>query len=108
MVTVIKGKKIQIDFSATFLFQFVLLFSYFHMWSCSFDQFHDNKSSFSLWNSSVAVIVLDVKDQTEYFMEKGEIRKYIPFLKLYSSVSAFFIVQEAIFEAYNTLLPYTN
>lgn len=37
------------------------------------------------------VIFLDVKDQTEYFMEKGEIRKYIPFLKLYSSVSAFFI-----------------
>lgn len=30
-------------------------------------------------------------------MEKGEIRKYIPFLKLYSSVSAFFIDQEAIF-----------
>lgn len=24
-------------------------------------------------------MVLDVKDQTEYFMEKGEIRKYIPF-----------------------------
>lgn len=42
-------------------------------------------------------MLLDVKDQTEYFMEKGEIRKYIPFLKLYSSVSAFFIVQEAIF-----------
>lgn len=36
-------------------------------------------------------IFLDVKDQTEYFMEKGEIRKYIPFLKLYSSVSAFFL-----------------
>lgn len=27
-------------------------------------------------------IFLDVKDQTELFMEKGEIRKYIPFLKL--------------------------
>lgn len=40
---------------------------------------------------------LDVKDQTEYFMEKGEIRKYIPFLKIVQfSECIFFIVQEAV------------
>lgn len=44
-----------------------------------FYQPHDNTSFTALWNSSIAIMFLDVKDQTEYFMEKGEIRKYIPF-----------------------------
>lgn len=39
-------------------------------------QFNDNKSLPASWISSIAVMFLDVKDQTEYFMEKGEIRKY--------------------------------
>lgn len=66
------------------LFQFVLLFSYFQHVELQFylTSFHDNISPSpppAPWNSSIAVIFLDVKDQTEYFMEKGEIRKYIPF-----------------------------
>lgn len=35
------------------------------------------------------LVFLDIKDQTEYFMEKGEIRKYI-LLNFYSSISDFF------------------
>lgn len=46
-----------------------------------FDQFHDNKPLSRLYENSPprAATLPDVKDQTEYFMEKGEIRKYIPF-----------------------------
>lgn len=61
------------------------------MWSCRFiHQFHDTLSSPRFMKLiQTLLLFVDVKDQTEYFMEKGEIRKYIPFLKLYSSVSAF-------------------